>query len=316
MLIKIKGGEKMVDVKEIKAVKLTPFTLMASSISAILAFIGAIIYLLLFSIVGAFLPNFGASLALLGVALVVILPIAAFFIGITTNFFSAFLYNTLVPRLGGVKLGMDGNNVSEIPIVPFALILSVIEAIWAFIIGLVMAAALVPLTTFISSAIPLFSEAIVNATNSSGAAMPTGAAVGAAGAVGALVLIIGLPIMVFILGFIGHALTAIFYNYIAVRASKIKLEFAAVTEKLYELKEIPIMPVALAVAIVMTIFGLIQGIFGLITYSAAGNVSMGIGDLVGRVIGNFIVYFIVTALVAFFYNFLVPRIGGIKLDLE
>ncbi|MDD1774164.1 MAG: hypothetical protein LUQ24_01390 [Methanobacterium sp.] len=306
----------MVDVKEIKAVKLAPFTLMASSISAILAFIGAILYLILFSIVGAFLPNFGAALALLGVALVIILPIAAFFIGITTNFFSAFLYNSLVPRLGGIKLGLEGSDVTEVPVVSFALILAVIQAIWAFIVGLVLAAALVPFTTFLSSAIPLFSEAIVNATNASGAAAPTGAVVGAAGVFGALVLIIGLPIMVFIVGFIGNALAALFYNFIAIRASKIKLEFVAVKETLFELKTIPPIPAALAIAVVFTIFGLIQGIIDLIRFSAMGDALTGLGSLIGNIIMNFIAYFIITAIAAFLYNFLVPRIGGIKLDLE
>lgn len=306
----------MVDVKEIKAVKLAPFTLMASSISAILAFIGAILYLILFSIVGAFLPNFGAALALLGVALVIILPIAAFFIGITTNFFSAFLYNSLVPRLGGIKLGLEGSDVTEVPVVSFALILAVIQAIWAFIAGLFLAAALVPFTTFLSSAIPLFSEAIVNATNASGAAAPTGAVVGAAGVFGALVLIIGLPIMVFILGFIGNALAAVFYNFIAIRASKIKLEFAAVKETLFELKTIPPIPIALAIAIVFTIFGLIQGIIRLISYSALGDVTAGVIALISDIIMNFIMYFIITAIAAFLYNFLVPKIGGIKLNLE
>ncbi|HTX61735.1 MAG TPA: hypothetical protein VMC48_05450 [Methanobacterium sp.] len=309
----------MVDIKEIKSVKLAPFTLMASSISAILAFIGAILYLILFSIVGAFLPNFGATLAWVGVAFVIILPIAAFFIGIATNFFSVFLYNNLVPRLGGIKLGLEGSDVTELPVASFAFILAVIEGIWAFIVGLFLAAALVPFTTFLSSAIPLVSQSIANTTNitnTTGAAMPTGSLVGAAGVVGAIFLIIGLPILVFIVGFIFNALAAIFYNYIATKASKVKLEFAAVSEKLFELKTIPVVPAALAVAIVMAVIGLIIGIINLIRFSALGYPGLGAINLISSFIGYFIQYFIVTAIAAFFYNFLVPRIGGIKLKLE
>lgn len=306
----------MVDIKEIKAVKLAPFTLMTSSVSAVLAFIGAIIYLLLFSIIGAFLPNFGAALATLGVALVIILPIAAFFIGIATNFYSAFLYNGLVARLGGIKLGMEGSDVAEVPVVSFALILAVIQAIWAFIVGLFMAAALIPFTTFLSSAIPLFSQEIANATNMSGAAAPTGGAVGAFGVFTALILIIGLPILVFIIGFISNALTAVFYNFIAVKASKIKLEFAAVKETIFELKNIPPIPVALALAIVFAIWGLIQGIIRLISYSAMGDVTFGVISLISDIVVNFIMYFIIAAIAAFLYNWLVPKIGGIKLNLE
>jgi hypothetical protein len=301
---------------EIKSIELAPFTLMSSSVQAILAFIMAIIMLIVFSIAGAVIPQIGAAIALIGVAMIVIYPISAFFIGITANFFTAFLYNALVSRLGGVKLELEGNDITAIPVVPFALILSVIEAIWAFIIGLFLAAAAAPIIALLSSSIPVISQAIANATNTTGAAMPTGAALGSAGVVGALLLIIGLPIAVFIFGFIGHALAAIFYNYIATRAANLKLEFAKVSDTLHELKTIPVVPAALSIAIVFTIFGLIQGIIRLISFSAAGDATAGVVALISDIIGNFIMYFIFVALAAWIYNFLVPKIGGIKLDLE
>lgn len=301
---------------EIKNIKLAPFTLMTSSVQAILAFIAAILMLIAFSILGAFLPNIGGAVALIGVAMIIIYPIVVFFIGLSTHFFSAFLYNTLVPRLGGIKLELEGNDVTTIPVVPFALIIAVIEAIWAFIFGLFLAAAIAPITALISGSIPVISQAIANATNTTGAALPTGAAVGAFGVVSAILLIIALPIAVFVIGFIVNALTAIFYNYIATRAAKLKLEFAAVSDTLHELKSIPVVPAALSVAIVFTIWGLINGIINLIQYSAMGDVATGVGSLIGNIIGNFILYFIIVALAAFFYNFLVPRIGGFKLNLE
>lgn len=301
---------------EIKSVKLAPFTLMSSTVHAILALIAAIIMLILFSIVGAFFPNIGAAIALMGVAMIIIYPIAVFFIGLSTQFFSAFLYNTLVPRLSGIKLELEGSDVTAIPVVPFALILAAIEAIWAFIFGLFLAAAIAPITALISGSIPVVSQVIANATNATGAAMPTGAAVGAFGVISALLLIIALPIAVFVIGFIANALTAIFYNFIATKVSKIKLEFAAVSDTLHELKSIPVVPAALSIAVVFTIWGLINGIINLIQYSAMGDAVTGVGSLIGNIIGNFILYFIIVALAAFFYNFLVPRIGGIKLDLE
>lgn len=136
---------------EIKSIELAPFTLMSSSVQAILAFIIAVIMLIVFSIAGAVVPQIGAAIALVGVAMIVIYPISAFFIGLATNFFTAFLYNAMVSRLGGVKLELEGSNLTEIPIVPFALILSVIEAIWAFIIGLFLAAASAPIIALLSS---------------------------------------------------------------------------------------------------------------------------------------------------------------------
>ena len=61
------------------------------------------------------------------------------------------LYNALVPRLGGVKLELEGNDVEKIPVVSFALILSAIGAIWAFIFGLVVAAVISPVFSLIST---------------------------------------------------------------------------------------------------------------------------------------------------------------------
>ena len=291
----------MVNVVEIKSAKIVPFTLMSSSISAILTFIIGLITAIFLGIAVAFLPApLGGLLAGLGVALVIAYPILTFLVGLSVVFLSVLLYNLLVPRVGGVKLAMDGNNVVEIPIVPFALILSIIGAIWAFIIGLVLATAIAPITGLIGTALPL----IGNATNST----INGSMFGAGTAVLYLFLIIGLPILAFIFGFIYNALFAIFYNYIAVRAAKIQLNFTAVTGTWNDLTSIPIIPAALALAIIMAIFGLIQGILNFGTG--------GIGGLIGNIVGSFIIYFILVAIGTWLYNFLAPRIGAVKLALE
>ena len=309
----------MVDVKEIKSVKLAPFTLMSSSIHAILAFIAAIITLIAFGIIAAFLPAasvFGSVITSTGAALIIICPITAFFTYLAISFFTILLYNGLAPRLGGIKLGLEGNEVTNIPVVSFSLILAAIEAIWAFIIGVFLAAAITPVFTALSSSIPVVSQAIANATNATNMTIPTGQAVAAGGLVLAIILIIGLPIMAFIFGFIGNALTAIFYNYIATKVSKIQLNFDALTGSLKNLTSIPVVPASLAVAIVFTIFGLIRGLGDLARLSANGDAVGGVLALIGSIIGYFIAYFIGTALITIFYNALAPRIGAVELELE
>ncbi|WP_424354748.1 hypothetical protein [Methanobacterium sp. MBAC-LM] len=309
----------MVDVKEIKSVELAPFTLMSSSIHAILAFIAAIITLIAFGIIAALVPQasvFGSVITSAGAALIIIYPIAAFFIYLAISFFTILLYNGLAPKLGGIKLGLEGNEVANIPVVSFSLILAAIETIWAFIIGVFLAAAITPVFTALSSSIPVVSQAIANATNATNMTIPTGQAVAAGGVFLAIILIIGLPIMAFIFGFIGNALAAIFYNYIATKVSKIQLNFDAVTGTLKNLTSIPVVPASLAVAIVFTIFGLIRGLGDLASLSANGNVSGGVGALIASIVGYFVMYFIGTALITIFYNALAPRIGAVKLELE
>ncbi len=291
----------MANVVEIKSAKIVPFTLMSSSISAILAFIYGIIMAIILGITVAFLPApLGGLLAGLGVALVIAYPILTFLVGLSVIFLSVLLYNLLVPRVGGIKLAMEENSVAAIPIVPFALILSIIGAIWAFIIGLILATAIAPITGLIGTALPL----IGNATNTT----ITGSMFGAGTAFLYLFLIIGLPIIAFIFGFIYNALFAIFYNYIAVRAAKIQLNFAVVTGAWNDLTSIPIIPASLALAIVSAIFGLIQGILNL--------GSAGVGGLIGNIVGGFTGTFIVVAIGTWLYNFLAPRIGAVKLELE
>jgi hypothetical protein len=296
----------MINIKEIKSIKLTPFTKMSASIYGILGFIGAVVMLLALVIVQTtgVIPELGQFNLVtgFGIPLIVLLPIGAFFSTIVTSFFSVMLYNLLVPRLGGVKLEMEGNEVENIPVISFSLILSTIGAIWAFIVGLILAAVLSPLFSFISAISTMPEAANITADlTASGATIPTGGEIGAAGAIVSLVLIIGLPILAFVFGFIWNALFALFYNYLVSRVAKIQLEFGQITGSLHELKTIPVLPTALAVALVFTLLGIISGII-------SGNYA--------EFISNFIVYFVETALIALLYNYLAPKIGSIKLNLE
>jgi hypothetical protein len=294
----------MINVKEIKSVKLVPFTKMSASIYGVLGFIVGLLMLISLTIMQAFMPQFGHFNVVtgLGVPLIILLPIGAFFSTIVFSFFSVMLYNALVPRLGGIKLELDGKIVEKIPVISFALILSVIGAVWAFIAGLVMAALVSPIFSLLGTigTLPEAAEIATNITNATGAAMPTGVELGAASIVVSLALIIGLPIMVFVFGFIWNALFAVFYNYLITRVTKIQLEFNQISENLHELKHIPVLPTALAVALACSLLGLL-GIF-------FGNYA--------DFITNFVQYFIETALIALLYNYLAPKIGSIKLNLE
>jgi len=306
----------MVDVKEIKSIELVPFTLMTSSIGAILALIYAIILLITFGILAAVIPTAGLIFASLGISMIVLYPIGTFLVYITLSFVTALIYNMLVPRLGGIKLGLEGDEVRTVPVVSFALIMAGVAAVWAFIIGLLLAALLVPVTTLFSTIIiPLVSSIAANATNLTPATLPTGSVVGTGGVVIAVLLIIALPILVFVFGFIGHALAAIFYNYIIPRVGGVKLLFAPAGTN-HEITSIPVVAASLALASVAVIFGIIYGIIGLINGLVAGNASMGVGSLIGNIIGSFIGTFIMVALVTIFYNYLAPRIGGVQLGLE
>jgi hypothetical protein len=309
----------MVDIKEIKSIELVPFTLMTSSIGAILALIYAIVLLITLAIVAAFVPTAGLVLASLGLSMIILYPIGTFLIYITISFVTVLIYNMLVPRLGGIKLGLEGDEVKNVPAVPFALITAGVLAVWAFIVGLVLAAIIVPFTTLISTLIPIIAPIVANITsnitNVTPTTLPTGSVVGTTGVVLAVLLIIGLPIFVFIVAFIGHALAAIFYNFLIPKVGGIRLLFTPAGTS-HEITSIPVVAAALAIASVALIFGIIQGIISLIQGIMAGNAAMGVGSLVGNIIGSFISVFIMVAIITLLYNYLAPRIGGIQLGLK
>jgi hypothetical protein len=196
----------MVDVKEIKTIELAPFTIMSSSISAIIGLIYAIILLITFGALSAILPGAALIFASLGISMIILYPIGAFLIYTVLSFVTALIYNSLVPRLGGVKLGLEGDEVKSVPVTPFALILSAVAAIWALIMGLLLTAVILPLTTIVSTIIPLVMQLgvavvnnatallsmsnatniSVNATNFTAANLPNGSAVGNGGVIIAL----------------------------------------------------------------------------------------------------------------------------------
>jgi hypothetical protein len=267
--------------------------------------------------------------------MIILYPIGAFLVYTTLSFITAMIYNMLVPRLGGVKLGLEGDQVTSVPVMSFALILSALAAIWALIMGLLLTAVILPLTTIVSTIIPLVMQLgvavvnnatallsmsnatnmSVNATNFTAANLPNGSAVGNGGVIIALMLIIGLPIAVFIGGFIASALAAIFYNFMIPRVGGVRLMLAP-AGKAHEITSIPVVAASLAIASVALIFGIIMGIVQLITMAAAGNAILGIEVLIYEIIRYFIGTFIMVAIITIIYNFLAPRIGGVQLGLE
>ena len=91
----------MVEIKEIKSIELAPFAKMSATIYAILAFIVAIVAFASLAIlqVANVFPSISQVNIVTGVGLplLVILPVIAFFGTLLASFVSAFIYNTLVP---------------------------------------------------------------------------------------------------------------------------------------------------------------------------------------------------------------------------
>ena len=301
----------MSDIKEIKSIRIVPYTLMNSSISAVVAFIYAIFIVLILGIAGNFLPSSlgitGGVIASLGVALLILLPAAGFVFSVTQSFLTALIYNVFVPRIGGIKLELrDMKEIVGVPVVPFALMISAIGATIVFIAMLI-----------IGPLIMIGLQAAVIGAAYQGTVIPGLSSIGALGIVGLLILIIGVPIVMFVASFIMTALTAIIYNLLAPKIGGIEFEFEALKEKLYGINSIPAVKLALITAIVMAIVNLIfEAISTVINTAMGSSVVAGVISLLINVVVNLVVSFIIYAIMAVLYNYLAPKIGSVKIEME
>lgn len=301
----------MSDIKEIKSIRIVPYTLMNSSISAVVAFIYAIFIVLILGIAGNFLPSSlgitGGVIASLGVALLILLPAAGFVFSVTQSFLTALIYNVFVPRIGGIKLELrDMKEIVGVPVVPFALMISAIGATIVFIAMLIIGPLLM-----------IGLQAAVIGAAYQGTVIPGLSSIGALGIVGLLILIIGVPIVMFVASFIMTALTAIIYNLLAPKIGGIEFEFEALKEKLYGINSIPAVKLALITAIVMAIVNLIfEAISTVINTAMGSSVVAGVISLLINVVVNLVVSFVIYAIMAVLYNYLAPKIGSVKIEME
>ena len=217
---------------------------------------------------------------------------------------------------------MDNNEITQIPVKPFTLIIASIEAIWTLIIGLFLAAAIIPFTDIISRLINFTANTIERSIDISGATLLINTVLGTNGVTLALILIIGLPIVAFVYGLVSNGLFAIFYNYIATKFIKMQLDIEVISGNLHEIKSLPVVAAAAPLSgAVFGAFGVIMGLITLLSLAVTGNSS--VGNIINDItiiafngLSYFLGYFLIFALIAVIYNFLAPRIGGIMLKFE
>ena len=198
------------DMNEIKNVPVVPFALMTSALSGIIIFLIMLVFgpilavslqaaAIAASSAGTAIPSLEsiAALGIVGMLILVIgVPIAMFIAIFIVTAIMAFLYNKLAPKIGGIKFNFGsavGNQseIESIPLVPFALITTVVITIFGLI------------TQLISFVIAIASgQAVVTQL---------------------ITLILSVAVDL-VFGFIIYAISAYLYNYFQPKIGGIKLE--------------------------------------------------------------------------------------------
>lgn len=298
----------MIEIKDIKSVKIVPFTLMNSSITAVIGLIYGVVFAVIFGLtVGTSLPGISAGMiATLVIGSILAFPTVMFLVSVLESFLVALLYNQLVPRVGAIQLGFeDLKQIQNVPVVPFALMSASILGILTFLIMLIIG--------------PLFAFGIQSAAlaGAGAAGIPGLSSIGAFGLVWMIIMIVGIPIVAFIGIFISTAVAAIVYNLLAPKVGGVEFNFGSATGNFFEIESVPVVKFALILTLVLTVIQLILGIIDLIISIAIGSSAVGaLIGLVARVVSSLVVSFILYAIMAYMYNYLRPKIGGIKLEIE
>lgn len=92
--------------KTIKAIPAVPLGLMMGSISAVIAFVAAIIMVVLMLPTLTFTPGF-EWVGVLGALWAAVIPLVVFVVGFIQGLIVAVVHNFLAPRIGGIKLRFE-----------------------------------------------------------------------------------------------------------------------------------------------------------------------------------------------------------------
>lgn len=101
-----RAGGGIVEEKTIKSIPALPFGLMMGTISAVIAFIAAVVMVLFMLPSFKYTPGF-EWVGSLGGLWALVVPIVVFIIGFIQGLIVAVVYNFLAPKIGGIKLRFE-----------------------------------------------------------------------------------------------------------------------------------------------------------------------------------------------------------------
>lgn len=276
----------MTTVKRLKSLDISSVTIMATTISLIFSIIISIIMLVVF---GAISLNNIAIMAFIIPTLI----FGTLIVSVYRNFIESWLYNLISKKTSIVFSIEEDGTVTNISTVSTALIIAIITTVMVLIeymvilfLGQLTLSAMVQ--TFMMTGQQLIAMQLYNLLL----------------VVSNPLYVIGLIVGGFIISFIYVLIGTYIYNLIAGNNYGAKLNI----KENSSLESIDVKSFAISISIIYLVLGLISGILSAIT---TGNYL----EIAITPIMTFILGFIVTAIIAWLYNVLAPKVGQIKFEL-
>ncbi len=277
-------------VKELKSIDISSFTIISTGIAVLFSII---ISILITITIGSIVPNSLATIAYLVPTIVFGTIISCIF----TFFSISYLYNVLSKKFSPIKLDIEENYIKKVSPKETGLIAGCIVLIMVLVVYLAFSL-IVPL--FLSSLITvmMYGSQINIATLVYQLLFltsdPTFIAVGIMGSV--------IIISVFIL------LATYVYNILANSERGIIVELTK-EDKLTQLESLTPVNFGIAIGAISLILNIIVGLIMIIS-------GVPIFSSLVSILLSFVIAFIEALLIAMFYNFLSPRLGKLKVELE
>ena len=276
--------------KELKSIDITSYTIISTGIATLISILISIIIVGIFA---ASVPNsFGIMMYIIPTIVFGTLICSVFL-----YFSQGYLYNVLSKKLGFIKLDIEGDYIKKVSAKEMGLIFGAITLILILVIYLALSL-IIPL--FISSFMTILMYA--SQTDIATAVYqlmfiisnPTSIAVG----------IIGSTIIVSVFTLLG----AYIYNILANSERGILVKLSQ-EDKFMQLDSITPINFAIAMGAISLILNIIIAIILIISGVQIFNA------LIDVLLG-FAIVFIEALIIAVFYNFLAPKIGKLKVELE
>ena len=279
----------MSDFKEIRSIELASFTTVTAAISVLFSIIAVIVVSILIALV---MPT-GASIIPYLIPTVIV---GSFMITIYSSFSEGLFYNLLAKKLKTVAIKLEKNQIVKISTSETAMMVSIISTIEVILLYLVT---ILILPLFLSStmqtlmymgqqqfAYTLYQLLVV-------VSQPTSIAL----------MIVGTLIITFVFVLLGTYI----YNILGQSGRGIVVDLES-ENGLTQINSVDTVKLAIAFAIIN---GVLSIILSLIMIVSGAPITSAVGYILGGFVGGFIEAY----LIGLFYNFLVPKIGKIKLEL-
>lgn len=277
-------------IKELKSVDISSYTIISTGVSALISVIVSII------LVGALSVAVPDSFA----TMLYIVPTIIFgtiVCGIFFSFSEAYLYNVLSKRLGTVKFDIEGDCIKKISTKETALIVSIITVILFVVVYLAL-----------SFIIPLLLSSLITI-------LMYASQTGVATAIYQMMFYVSSPLYIAITIISTIIIVSVFtllatyiYNLLGDSERGITVELGS-DGKMTQLESIKPLDFGIAIGAITLILNIIVGLIMIMSGSEVFTALTG-------VLLSFFVALVWAVLIAVFYNFLAPKLGKLKVELE